>query len=108
MNRKFQLEQMLKDEPNNSFLLFAMAKEYESEMNYLEAIQSLESLRTKDPNYTGLYYHLSAIYRKNNQITEAKSILDTGIEICTKLNAHHDLSELKSSKINLEIELMED
>ncbi|MEP7196154.1 MAG: tetratricopeptide repeat protein [Saprospiraceae bacterium] len=107
MNRKFQLEELLKESPKNSFLLFALAKECELEDDYLKAIDWYTTLLANEPEYTGAYYHLAAAYRRLNQIDECRKILQSGIIQCTNQGKQHDLSELKSALMNLEIELLE-
>ncbi len=104
MNRKFELEKLLATDPDNSFVRYALAKEYESEGNLTEAINWLEKLRSSNPNYTGLYYHLASLYKNINKLEESKSIAQFGIEICTKLKHQHELSELRTFLMNMQID----
>lgn len=108
MNRKFQLLKLLEEDPEDSFLLFAIGKELESEGEYHRAIEYLESLRKLNPAYSGLYYHLSGLYKKTGDLSNCKKILQLGIDECSRLNKLHDLMELKNAQSNLEIELLED
>lgn len=90
---------------HDSFVLFAIAKEYE----YLEkleyAINSFESLKSVDANYVGLYFHLAALYQKVDNFEAAMQTYDEGIAIAKKLPDFHALSELVNAKQNLELEL---
>ncbi|MCC6816283.1 MAG: tetratricopeptide repeat protein [Saprospiraceae bacterium] len=104
MNRKFQLLEMLKSEPNNSFLNFALAKEFESEGNLYEACKQFELLENIDPDYTGLYYHLSRNYAQLGDLSKAIQIAEKGIQICLEQNDQHSLSELQSLLMNYKLD----
>ena len=99
------LKKMLLEDPNDSFLLFAMAKEYEAGSNIDLAIQHYEQVRTNDPNYVGLYYHLGAAYQEKELKDKALETYRKGIEIAKSLKDHHALSELKGVLLNLELDL---
>lgn len=96
-NRKQQLLDYLKAEPDSSFLLFALAKEYETEQKTSEAIITYETLLVKNPNYTGAYYHLGKQYVLSEQTQKAIEIYLKGIEICKSTGATHDASELRAA-----------
>ena len=54
MERLDQIKQMLSEDAKNSFLNFALAKEYESQSNYTMAIEHYEFIRQNDPSK--IYY----------------------------------------------------
>ena len=99
------LKNLLVEEPNDGFLLFAIAKEYESSGLLEEALIHYEKLRKVDPQYVGLYYHLAALYQELDELEKAILIYDVGIEIATSLHDLHALSELKGARMNLEMEM---
>ena len=47
---------ILKETPTDSFVIFAIAKEYENIGNQNEAIQYYHNLYQIDPDYVGLYF----------------------------------------------------
>jgi len=104
MTRLEQLNAMLKESPNDSFLLFAIAKEYEKINSWERAIQFYEKVVENDSNYVGVYYHLGAVQAELGNTDLAMSTYKKGIQICKALGDHHALSELKSVLMNLEIE----
>ncbi|NOT36198.1 MAG: tetratricopeptide repeat protein [Saprospiraceae bacterium] len=104
MNRKSSLLEMLKSEPSNSFLLYALAKEYESEGDLDGAIAQLEKLKALDPDYTGLYYHLAQMYYSQDNISQAITVVQDGISSCKRNSDQHSLSELQTLLINFQIE----
>ena len=97
------LQEMFKEEPDNSFLLFAIAKEYEKMGNFSEAITTFLLLQKKDEDYVGLYYHLAKLYEQIEEELEAMAIYEAGIAIAKKVKDQHALAELQNAKLNLEI-----
>ena len=95
---------ILKDSPKDSFMLFAVAKEYEGIEDLGNAKKYYEKLVQVDPNYVGVYFHLAALYIEIEDFEKAVQTFDSGIEIAISLNDLHALSELKSAKMNFEIE----
>ncbi len=104
MSRLTVLQSMLEEDPNDSFLLFAMAKEHEKQDNLHKAIEYYEKVVQNDSNYTGVYYHLGAVQAELGHKEKAITIYKEGIEICKSVGDQHALSELKSVLMNLEIE----
>lgn len=104
INRIQQLLSLLEDDENDSFLLFALAKEYEKIEELEKAITVFERLHLSDPNYVGLYYHLASIYHETSLSEKAIRICTSGIEICKSKGDLHALAELQNLKMNIEIE----
>ncbi len=96
-SRKSLLLSLLDKDPKSSFLLFALAKEFEAENNTASAIITYEKLLALDPMYTGAYYHLGKQYILINDLNKARAIYHAGIEICNSVHASHDASELRSA-----------
>ena len=103
--RMQQIKQMLVNDPNDSFLLFALAKEYENEGKLQAALEVFLKLESIDPEYVGMYYHLGKLYEAMTMNDEALSAYERGITIAKKQSDFHALSELNTAKTNLEIEM---
>lgn len=103
-NRKQELENIVAENPNDTFALFALAKVYEAEENYNKSIQLFENLIIIDKNYIGVYYHLAKNYEKIQEIKKALNIYEQGIKIASEQKKIHALSELRNAKLNLELE----
>ncbi|MBK7223005.1 MAG: tetratricopeptide repeat protein [Saprospiraceae bacterium] len=84
----------------DSFVLFAIAKEYEALGNSPAAISHYEKLRQIDPEYTGLYYHLAAIYAEEGKAEKALECYDEGIAIASRQGDQHAKSELMNARQN--------
>ena len=104
MPRLEQLLSLFKENPKDSFLLFALAKEYESAKKLDKALEKYLILVKNDENYVGTYYHLAKLYENGNETDKALGTYDKGMAIARKLGDQHALSELSSAKMNLEME----
>lgn len=100
-----QLLELKKDNPTDSFLLFAIAKEYEKLEILDTALEYYLLLLSKDVDYIGTYYHLAKLYERKELNLEALKIYEKGILVAKKLEDQHSLSELLNAKMNLELEI---
>jgi len=104
MSRLQQLFTLLEQNPKDSFVRFALAKEFENTGDQEKALEFYTHLLKDDPDYVGAYFHLAQLYVEHNQTGEAMKIYDNGIAVAKKLSDHHALSELQAAKTNLEME----
>lgn len=103
MSQRLQLlQKLLEESPNDSFTLFAIAKEYEGLGETQEALQHYQHLRSNNPDYVGLYYHLGKLLEKESKVREAIEAYDTGIAVAKKLGDTHSLSELNVARMELD------
>ncbi len=93
-NRLIQLENFLKDQPQDSFLNHAIALEYIKNDELLKAREHFETVLQNDENYIGTYYHLAHLLMELNEIDLAKKYFEKGLEIAKKLNDRHSYNEL--------------
>ena len=99
------LLEMLKENLNDSFIRYAVAKEYEGNNDLENALENYLIIKDSDPEYVGMYYHLAKLYETLEQFENAINTYNEGINIAKKLPDFHALSELNSAKMNLEMEL---
>ncbi|MFN8261428.1 MAG: hypothetical protein U0X41_10890 [Chitinophagales bacterium] len=104
-NRIQRLKSIIVDNPNDTFALFALAKEYEKAGELQDSVQLFEKLLVVDEQYVGAYYHLAKVYEQLDEVKKALNIYEKGISIAQQRNDSHALSELKNAKMNLEIEM---
>ncbi|HOY42254.1 MAG TPA: tetratricopeptide repeat protein [Chitinophagales bacterium] len=100
-----RLKSLIVDNPNDTFALFALAKEYEKVGELENAVQLFEKLLVVDEKYIGAYYHLAKVYEQLDEVKKALNIYEKGILTAQELKDTHALSELKNAKMNLEIEM---
>ena len=93
MNRIDQLKNLLLENPDDSFLNYAMALEKIKEGNDDEAREIFQSVIEKNPNYTGTYYHLGKLYERQGDKTTAEKIYRNGIQLTfgKELHTHAEL-----------------
>ncbi len=92
---------MLSENPKDSFLLFAIAKEYEGLGRHNDALDFFLNLKKENPDYVGLYYHLGKLYEQKEEIETAFFTYKEGMEIAKKQGDQHSLNELAAAKLNL-------
>jgi len=96
-----QLLKFLESDPGDSFLTFALAKEYELLDESEKALQHYLKLIGNDPEYVGTYYHLGKLYERQEAFDKAFFIYKKGMEIARKIGDQHALNELAAAKLNL-------
>lgn len=96
-----QLYKFLEGSPNDSFILFAIAKEYEKIGNKVKALDYYLKLKALDPDYVGTYYHLGKLYESNEDFRTAFFTYKDGMMIAKKMGDQHALSELAGAKLGI-------
>jgi predicted Zn-dependent protease len=102
ITRLQQIENMLKDEPDDSFLSYALALEYEKINEFSKAIEIIEMLLIKDKNYLGAYYQLGKLYEQAEQTNKAAAAYKRGITIAEQQKNRKAVSELNQALFLLE------
>ena len=75
---------MLETNPNDSFLKYAAALEYEKDGNRKEAISIIQRLLEKDAEYLGAYYKLGRLLEEEGREKDAISIYRQGLQVSRK------------------------
>jgi len=94
-----QIKNFLKQSPHDSFLKYALAKEFEKLGELSTAISTYEALVATDPKYVGTYYHLGKAYEQQNDFSKALEIYEQGMAVAKEIGDKHALSELAGAKI---------
>lgn len=102
MSRLPTLLPMLEASPNDSFLLFAVAKEYESAGDDGHALSYYQKLQHSNPNYVGMYYHLGKLQERMQTPEAAVETYKAGILVAELLKDNHAKSELVIALEDLE------
>jgi tetratricopeptide (TPR) repeat protein len=104
-NRLATLLEMYDEENHDSFILFAIAKEYYYQNDINKSIETFERLRFLDEPYVGLYYQLAKLYEEVGEPQKALKVYEDGIQQAKKQADFHAISELMNAKTNLEMEI---
>ncbi len=105
LSRIETLKSFLKDDPEDTFVLFALSKEYEKMGILKMALDTYIEVIAVDKNYVGVYYHLGKLYEELEENDNALDAYNQGITVAKKIADFHALSELHTAKVNLEIEM---
>lgn len=104
MTRLERLMIYLDDAPDDAFLLFAIAKEYEGMGDKTNALLYYEKLVTEHKDYVGTYYHLGKFWEKEENNEKAIEIYRIGMEVAQKQNDKHAYGELATAKMSIDDE----
>ena len=102
MQRLTALIEMLAAEPTNAFLLFALAKEYESNADDATALTYYLQCGEYNPDYVGLYYHLGKLYERAQDFDAAITAYTKGIAVAKAANDRHAQNELSMALMEIE------
>ncbi|HPQ98592.1 MAG: tetratricopeptide repeat protein [Lewinellaceae bacterium] len=99
-----QLLELLAAQPDEPFILFALAKEYEK-VEPAEALAFYEKTLEKDPGYLGAYFHRGQLLAELGETDLAIECFDQGIAKAKASGDHHALSELMNARTNASFDL---
>ncbi|MOA46981.1 Tetratricopeptide repeat protein [compost metagenome] len=91
------MKQFLLNEPDDSFLKYAIATEYIKLDQLDEALNYFTELVTTDENYVGTYYHLGKLYEKLSKKDDAEATYKKGLMIARKAGKMHAAAELQQA-----------
>lgn len=95
--RLTKLLEFLENDPNDSFILYALATEYNSLNDTEKAFSYYHQLVKEHPDYVGTYYHLGKLYEKESQKDKAIEIYQKGMLAARAKRDMHALSELQGA-----------
>jgi len=100
-SRLEKLQEFLTESPDDSFLLFALAKEYEGNGNSEKALATYLHLQKTNEQYVGLYFHLAKLYERMEQAQQAWDTYCKGMAVAKTEGDQHAYSELAGARLNL-------
>ena len=99
-----QLQQFLKEEPNDPFLLYAIATEYLNAEDFEQARHFFEILLHEHEHYIATYYHAAQLYADLDLPELAEQTYKKGIALCEVHQELKTLRELKQAYQNFQFE----
>ena len=97
-------EQMLAADPENTMVMFGLAKEYEKQGRHAEVIRVLEDYLAKAEDEGNAYGVLANAYLQNDDLEKAVETYNKGIEVSM---AHGHPSMANEYRMTLEMDLPE-
>lgn len=95
--RLAKLLEFLESDPNDPFVLYALATEYNASMDTEKALEYYLRLTTDHPDYVGTYYHLGKLYEKIQQSEKALEVYQKGMAAARNKRDMHAFSELQGA-----------
>ena len=97
MNRIDKINEMLLENPTDSFLQHALALEYIKLNKDEDAKKLFETILEREPGYIGSYYHLAKLLERLNDNEAAIKVYEKGMEQSKRLGDNHAFGELRSA-----------
>lgn len=94
MSRREELETMLKDSPNDTFLRYALAIELDNESEHHRSMDLHRSLMTDTPAYVPSFFMLGQQLVRLDREEEAKEVLQQGITAAQLQENLHAMAEM--------------
>jgi len=95
MSRREQLEAMLADSPDDTFLRYALAMELENEDENERSLELHAGLIAGNPPYVPSFFMSGQQLANLDRIDEAKQMLEKGIEQANVQNDLHAAGEMR-------------
>ena len=96
MTRREKLEAMLADAPEDVFLQYALAMEFASANEPVQATARLEGLLAADPHYVPAWYQLGRLLEQTGQRDRGRQALVRGIEVARRAGDDHAEAEMRA------------
>jgi predicted Zn-dependent protease len=102
MGRVEQLEDFIRQSPNDPFPRYGLALEYKNVGRLEEAATAFSELMNTFPDYTAAYLHASNTLVGLSRKADAAEVFRRGIEACVRKRDLHAKSELEAALAELE------
>ncbi len=90
-----KLREMLENNPEDTFVLFALGMEYVSRGDGSKARECFERLLKIDDNYVPAYFHLAKLLLKIGERERAKEVMVRGVKKAEENAQFHTRDKLK-------------
>jgi len=95
MSRLAQLQQMLVDEPSDSFLHYALGMEQMKLGNAEAALAQFASMNTQFPEHVAAYQQRGQLLAERGEADAAREILQQGISVAHQTGETHAAGEMQ-------------
>jgi tetratricopeptide (TPR) repeat protein len=96
-DRMQKLQSLLERDPNDTFLLYAIALEHKKANDFVAALQWFDRVVEKDPGYSVAYHQAGLTHEAAGDIAAAKATYRRGIAAATKKGDHHAAEEMQAA-----------
>jgi len=96
MDRISTLNEILEQDPNNTFARYGLAIEYGNSGQTERALEEFGKLLSSNPDYAAGYFMAAQALVKANRAQEAKQMLEDGITAARRTGDSHAQSEMQA------------
>jgi len=96
MDRIAALNDILTQNPNDTFALYGLAMEYSRQGDLDRSLAEFSMLLKTNPDYTPGYFMAAQTLARDNRIAEAKTMLTDGIASARRTGNLHAQSEMEA------------
>jgi len=93
-SRLQMLAQFLEQNPGDAFARYGLAMEYSKAGQTEQALAEFTKLLELHPDYTNGYFMAAQTLERNGRTSEAKQMLQNGVEAAKRTGNKHALSEM--------------
>jgi tetratricopeptide (TPR) repeat protein len=97
MNRLEVLQNMVTQNPKDSFSRYGLAMEYANSGSLVKAVEEYEALLSFNPDYAAAYYHSGQALEKLGRLDDARQMYTRGLEATRRTGDAHTNSELQAA-----------
>ena len=94
MPRREQLEELLKADPDDVFLHYALAMACAAEGDTAAGLERLQAVIDRDPDYVAAYFQKGKLLAEQGETAEARSVVQRGIAAARRVGDRHAESEM--------------
>ncbi|HRH66354.1 MAG TPA: tetratricopeptide repeat protein [Bacteroidia bacterium] len=97
MDRIELLKRYLQEDPDDSFISYALSLEYIRLNDYTEAQRMLAEITEKDPDYLAAYYQLGKVHECCGMPEAALKVYEKGMALAHIQKNQHTFNELEGA-----------
>ena len=101
MDRIAMLNEILSENPADSFARYGLAMEYSNSGDVDRALEEFKKLLATNPDYTAGYFMAAQALVRANRAEEAKKMLSDGISSAQRTGNNHAQSEMEAMLVEL-------
>lgn len=95
MPTRAQLEELLKSDPEDVFLLYAHAKACVSEGDVEMGLRQFDEVLQRDARHVATYFQKGQVLAEQGRSAEAITVLTQGIQVARQVKDDHAESEMR-------------
>ncbi len=101
-SRLEQFKEFVELDPSDTFSRYALGMEYLGASEFPQALEQFEEVIKRDPAEPAAYSQAAIAAQNLNQIEQARTLLQQGIEVASKKGDQHSKEEMEAALEKLE------